>query len=238
MPTALVCRNVGVSYSSYSSLRRLRRRVEVHALKGVDLRLNDGDSLGLIGHNGSGKSTLLQVIAGLLNPTKGEVLARATPRLLGVNAALNNRLTGRQNIEIGCLALGVPRSEIERVAADVAAFAELGDFLDLPVLSYSSGMRQRLAFSISAIVEPEIVLVDEALAVGDRAFKVKCLARLREIRSAAGVVIIATHALNEIQETCNRAIWLHGGEVVLDGEPETVIDAYEHSKRAVNRSLD
>lgn len=237
MAIAVTCRSVGVTYASYATSGHVRRKVDVRALTDINLELQDGEALGLLGHNGSGKSTLMHVIAGLLSPTEGEVLVRATPRLLGVNAALNQRLTGHQNIEIGCLALGVSRRTLRRTAEAVAAFSELDDFLDLPVLSYSSGMRQRLAFSISAIVTPEIVLVDEALAVGDREFKAKCLERLQEIRDAAGAVIIATHSLNEIAETCNRALWLHGGRVVLDGEPEHVIDAYEHSKRDVNRSL-
>ena len=123
------------------------------------------------------------------------------------------------------------------ITREVADFTELGDFLELPVLSYSAGMRQRLAFSISAIVRPEILLIDEALAVGDRGFKAKCLDKIIEIKNAAGVVMLASHSMTEILQSCNRAIWLHGGEIVFAGKPSEVVEAYEESKREVNRSL-
>lgn len=233
---AVVCERVGLEYLTYASNDKgRRRRVGVRALSAINLRVNPGEAIGLVGHNGSGKSTLLRVIAGLLRPTEGSVLVGHMPRLLGVNAALNQRLTGKQNIEVGCLALGLSKAEAREQAQNVAAFSELGDFLDLPVLSYSSGMRQRLAFSISAVVSPEIVLVDEALAVGDWSFKQKCLERLGAIRDNAGVVLIASHAMNEIVETCGRVVWLHQGEIVMDGEPPEVIDAYKGSPEQIDR---
>ena len=220
-------RDVHVSYESLADRGRIRRsKTIVPALKGVDFELHEGEALGLIGRNGSGKSTLMQVIAGLLPRSKGEVAVAAQPQLLGVAAALNARLSGRANIELGCLALGINPRNATQVHARIEEFSELGAALDRPVISYSAGMHQRLAFSIAVTVRPEILLVDEALAVGDQAFKEKCIAELQSVKEDAGTVILATHVMGEILASCTRAIWLEDGTIRQAGDPQDVVKAY------------
>jgi len=204
----------------------------IPALQGVSLDLHTGDALGLIGHNGAGKSTLMHALAGFIQPSRGEVLVRSQPLMLGVNATLNQHLSGHRNISLGLLALGVPRAELPELATDVAESTKLGSFLDLPVKSYSTGMRLRLSFAISTIRAPDILLIDEALAVGDKQFKEQSLRRLNEIRDDAGVVIVASHSLNEIKRTCNRVLWLEGGRVVRLGPTAEVLPDYRKARLA------
>lgn len=216
--------------------KRVSQRVR--ALEGVSLDLFPGDSLGLIGHNGSGKSTLLQVIAGLLPPSAGRVLVSAQPQILGVQAAVNPLISGRRNIEMCGLALGLSKREVIDLVPSIIEFTELQEFIDLPVQTYSAGMKQRLSFAISTVTKPEILLIDEALAVGDARFVAKSLDRLREIRSNAGVVVLASHSLVEISSSCNRVLWLHEGEVQALGDPDAVIAAYEADERTVMRKVE
>lgn len=230
--------DVSVTYRSLADRSRFRREeVIVPALDSLSFELSEGDALGLVGHNGSGKSTLLQVIAGLIPPSTGSVLVSSQPQLLGVRAALSMGLSGWRNIELCCHALGFEPAAIDAVAQEIAEFTELGDFLCLPVSTYSAGMMQRLSFSISASARPRILLIDEALAVGDQQFKQKSLERLREVTADAGVLILATHAMGEIRATCSRAIWLHEGHVEMSGDPVEVTTAYEESQKQVHRSM-
>lgn len=209
--------------------RGLKRRkaAEVHALRGVSFDVRVGESLGIVGTNGSGKSTCLRAIAGLEPPTSGEVLVRSQPRLLGVNAALQPALSGHRNIVLGALALGLPLAEIEKRYDDVVAFSGLGDAIERPLETYSSGMRARLAFSVATLTIPDILLIDEALAVGDRQFRERSLERIRQIRDGAGTVIMVTHNLGEIRATCKRTIWLEQGSLKADGPTEDVLEQYE-----------
>jgi len=225
--------------SARRGFRRHRRTHQrVRALEGVSFELSRGDSLGLIGHNGSGKTTLLQVVAGLIAPSAGTVLVSAQPQILGIQAALNDLISGRRNIEMCGLALGFTRKEIDTLVPSIVDFTELQDFIDLPVQTYSAGMRQRLSFAISTVTKPEILLIDEALAVGDARFVEKSLERLREIRNEAGVVILATHSLGEIEISCNKALWLHEGKTAAFGEPADVIAAYADDDRLVSRTVE
>jgi len=216
---------------------RPRQTKEVAALVDVSFTLQRGDSLGLIGHNGAGKSTLLQSIAGFLRPSRGTVLVSSQPQLLGIKAALNGNASGRQNIELGCLALGMKREMVTELVPQIAEYTELGDFIDLPVRTYSAGMRQRLSFAISTTQTPEILLIDEALAVGDKAFRSKSMQRLRSIREEAGVVILASHSMGAIKGACNKVLWLHNGEIAKFGDPDDVIAAYKKSERTVKRDV-
>lgn len=216
---------------------RSREAKHVDALVDVSFSLQRGDSLGLIGHNGAGKSTLLQSIAGFIRPSKGAVLVSSQPQLLGVQAALNANLSGRRNIELGCLALGMERSTLRELIPTIADYTELGDFIELPVKTYSSGMRQRLGFAISTAQTPEILLIDEALAVGDKAFRAKSVERLQSIRKEAGVVILASHSMPEIVRACNKGLWLHNGEVAGFGDTDTVVAAYKKSEKVVKREV-
>lgn len=238
-PPVVVARDVHITYRTYldqqlglaERLRRGYRRSapryrDVHAVRGVSLTLRRGESLGIIGSNGSGKSTLLTGIAGLIDLDEGEILASSRPQLLGVGAVLNRKLSGRRNIELGCLALGVASGEIDRTIEEICAFTGLADSIDLPLRTYSSGMRARLAFAVATAVRPEILLIDEALAVGDRRFRTRAAERLDEICQAAGAVIVVSHNQNEISQMCTRVMWLEGGQVVADGEPDDILERY------------
>lgn len=206
---------------------RSRRGTEVHAVRGVSLTIGVGESVGLIGPNGSGKSSLLRAIAGVQPMASGRVLIRGRAQLLAVNAALDAQLSGRRNVMLGGLAMGLLPEEIEARMADVVEFSELADAIDRPMRTYSSGMKARLTFSIATMTQPPILLIDEALAVGDRHFRRKSLERLREMQAQANTLVMVTHNLNEIRQTCSRAVWLESGRLVMDGPADDVADAYE-----------
>jgi|GEM_PF-698504 len=211
-------------------LVRSREVRHVAALRGISLTLHTGDALGLIGHNGAGKSTLMHTIAGFIQPSTGSVHVRSQPQMLGVKATLNQRLSGRANIRLGLLALGIAADRVPELVEDIAAETKLGSFIDLPVKTYSTGMRLRLGFAISTVRAPDILIIDEALAVGDKQFKKQSLDRLNEIRDSAGVVILASHSLNEIRRTCNRVIWMDSGRIVMSGPPTEVLPLYREAK--------
>ncbi len=212
-------------------LKRTRGVREVPALRGVSFVAHQTESIGVIGSNGSGKSTLMRALVGLTPPTGGAVYAASRPNLLGVGAALLGNLSGDRNILLGGLALGFSKAEIASMRNDILAFAELEDFADLPMRTYSSGMQARLKFAIAAAQEHEILIVDEALAVGDKGFRARSEARIREIRDRAGTVFLVSHSMGSIRETCNRVIWINSGVLEMDGDTDTVITAYEESKK-------
>ncbi|MGO9164310.1 MAG: ABC transporter ATP-binding protein [Streptosporangiaceae bacterium] len=200
---------------------------EVHAIRGVSFVAYRGDAVGVIGRNGSGKSTLLQAIAGLLPPEQGNVYTTGGASLLGVNAALLDDLTGERNVVLGCLAMGMTKQETKAKYQSVVDFSGVGKFINLPMRAYSSGMGSRLRFAIAAAKTHEVLLVDEALATGDAEFRVKSHNRITELRSAASTVFLVAHNLAEIEETCNRVIWLERGEIVDQGEDVVgIVDRY------------
>ena len=201
----------------------------IEAVRGVTFDVAVGESVGVIGPNGSGKTSLRQATTGLLPLAGGQVLVRSTPAFLGVQAVLRPHLTGWRNIQLGLLAQGLDASEARDRADGVAEFTGLGDFLNLRMEAYSSGMRARLHFAVATALAPEILLIDEALAVGDREFRDKSAARLDEHRAAAGTVLLVSHNLAEIRRSCSRVIWLQEGLVAADGPPEDVLAAYETS---------
>ncbi|WP_413468123.1 ABC transporter ATP-binding protein [Glutamicibacter sp. JL.03c] len=203
----------------------------VHALKGISFVAYENESIGIIGSNGSGKSTLLRAITGLTPPASGSVFARSRPSLLGVGAALIPDLSGDKNITLGGLALGYNREQVEQMREEITKFAELEEFIDLPMKTYSSGMAARLKFAIAASKEHDILIVDEALAVGDAKFRKRSEAKIREIRENAGTVFLVSHSMNSIKETCNRCIWIEKGVQKMDGDPDTVIKAYQQHKK-------
>lgn len=236
--TTIVTRDLHVVYRVYEDRKirlsdvvagRIRSRPfrEIHAVRGVSIEACSGEMIGIVGRNGSGKSTLMQALAGLLPATTGAVYASSQPVILGVSAVLRPALSGRRNVMIGGLALGMTREEVEAGFDDIVAFAGLEEFIDLPMRAYSSGMRARLHFAIATAVTPEILLIDEALAVGDKEFKEKSMARVREMRQRAGTVFLVTHSLTEVRENCTRAIWMDQGVVQADGDPAEVVDQYE-----------
>jgi teichoic acid transport system ATP-binding protein len=199
---------------------------EVHAVRGVSFVAHHGDAIGIIGRNGSGKSTLLRAIAGLLPPHQGAVYTNGQPSLLGVNAALMQQLTGERNIVLGCYAMGMTPSEVREKYDDIVDFSGIGEFVQLPMSTYSSGMGARLRFAISSAKTRDVLLVDEALATGDREFKRKSQQRIMQMREAAGTVLLVAHNLDVIEETCNRVIWLHKGKIRMEGDPQEVLEAY------------
>jgi len=208
--------------------RRTRGSIRtVEAIRGMSFVAYRGDAIGIIGRNGSGKSTLLRAIAGLLPPEKGTVYTTCDASLLGVNAALLDDLTGERNVVLGCLAMGMTKKEIKAKYADIVAFSGVGNFINMPMKTYSSGMGSRLRFAIAAAKDYEILLIDEALATGDAEFRVKSHARIDELRNKAGTVFLVAHDLEAVEETCNRVIWLDGGKIVEHGDDVIgIIDRY------------
>lgn len=199
---------------------------EVHAVRGVSFVAHHGDAIGVIGRNGSGKSTLLRAIAGLLPPHSGAVYTNGQPSLLGVNAALMRELTGERNIVLGCYAMGMNPAQVKEKYEEIVDFSGIGEFVQFPMSTYSSGMGARLRFAIASAKAHDVLLIDEALATGDRDFKRKSQERIKQMREEAGTVFLVAHNLDVIEETCNRVIWLHKGKIKMDGDPQTVLAAY------------
>ncbi|MBY8881140.1 ABC transporter ATP-binding protein [Actinacidiphila acidipaludis] len=202
----------------------------VHAVKGVTFTAYRGEAIGIIGSNGSGKSTILRAIAGLLPPESGKIYTDGQPSLLGVNAALMNDLTGSTNVVLGGLAMGMSQEEVRERYQGIVDFSginEKGDFISLPMRTYSSGMAARLRFSIAAAKNHDVLMIDEALATGDRAFQKRSEERIRELRKEAGTVFLVSHNNNSIRDTCDRVVWLEKGELLMDGPTDDVIKAYE-----------
>src|SRR6266571_3762585 len=220
----------GTAATALMRMLRRRRRPsirEVHAIRGISLVANRGDAIGIIGRNGSGKSTLLRAIAGLLPAERGAVYTTGEAALLGVNAALMDDLTGDRNVVLGCLAMGMTRQESKDRYQGIVDFSGVGEFIDLPMRTYSTGMGSRLRFAIASAKIHDVLLIDEALATGDAEFRRKSHRRIGELRAQAGTVFLVAHNLNEIEETCNRVIWLEKGQVMMDGEDvRGIIDAY------------
>ena len=198
----------------------------VRALKSVSFDAYEGDAIGVVGTNGSGKSTLLSTIAGLLTPTAGQVLVAEEPKLLGVGATLLPSASGLRNIRLGCLALGMSAEEVDDQIDEIVDFTELGEAIDRPLRTYSSGMRARLHFAIATSVRPRILLIDEALSVGDRMFRKKSTERIEELLENAGTLMFVSHSTAEITRQCNRALWIEKGVLRADGAVDEVIDAY------------
>ncbi|MDH2388102.1 ABC transporter ATP-binding protein [Streptomyces sp. HNM0663] len=224
--------------SATAALNRILRREEgasrgmreVHAVRGVSFTAYRGEAIGLIGTNGSGKSTLLRAIAGLLPAESGRVYTNGQPSLLGVNAALMNDLTGERNVMLGGLAMGMSREQIRdryQGIVDFSGINEKGDFITLPMRTYSSGMAARLRFSIAAAKDHDVLMIDEALATGDRPFQIRSEERIRELRKEAGTVFLVSHSSKSIRDTCDRVLWLEKGELLMDGPTDEVIKAYE-----------
>jgi len=235
--TSVLVRDVGKMYRLFNSgsdrlkeaLHPLRKRYhrEYWALRGVNLQIRSGETFGIIGRNGSGKSTLLQIVAGILKPTEGsvEVTGRVAP-LLELGAGFNPEFTGRDNVLLNAAIMGLSRGEMNTRMPLIEAFADIGEFFDQPVKFYSSGMYARLAFAAAINVDPDLLIVDEILAVGDARFQNRCYNRIQEFQAAGKTVIFVTHDLNAVASYCNRAALLDAGKVVAVGDPAGVIDRY------------
>lgn len=199
---------------------------EVHAVKDVSFVAYQGESVALIGRNGSGKSTLLRALAGLIPPDRGEIYLNGRAALLGVNAVLMRQLSGAHNVMIGGQALGLTKQQVRERFDDIVEFSGIGDFIDLPMSAYSSGMAARLRFAISTAAVPDILVVDEALGTGDADFRKRAQARIAQIRDEAGTVFMVSHNNVTIKSMCERVLWLEQGRLVMDGPAEPVVDTY------------
>jgi ABC-type polysaccharide/polyol phosphate transport system ATPase subunit len=200
------------------------RAEDLWALHEVSLEVREGSTFGLIGHNGSGKTTLLKCIAGILRPTSGTIRQRGRlAALLELGAGFHPELTGRENVYLNASFLGLSRKETDRAYEDIVSFAELEDFMDNQVKFYSSGMLVRLGFAVAVHVRPDVLLIDEVLAVGDEAFQAKCIGRVRRFQDEGRTIVLVTHALDTVREICDRAAMLHHGRVHALGSPEDVV---------------
>src|SRR5271157_451798 len=200
------------------------------AVKNVSFEVPQGEMLGLIGRNGSGKSTLLKIIAGVYRPTAGRVTVKGSlAPLIELGAGFHHELTGRENILLNGLLMGYSKREMQEREQRIIDFAEIGDFIDSPVKQYSSGMYTRLAFSVATEIDPEILLIDEILAVGDAPFQEKCFERLRNFRKAGKTILFVSHAMNQVAAQCDRAILIDHGSIMADGHPDEVIEVYRSS---------
>ncbi len=205
---------------------------EVEAVKHVSFDLPQGQILGIVGHNGAGKSTLMRAVAGILPPTSGRIEIRGrVSTLLALGVGFNAQLSGKENVLLGGLAAGLTREQVAAKYDEITEFAELGDFMEMPMKTYSSGMFSRLAFSVAVHMEPDILLVDEALSAGDAAFRHKANAKMQELLSQARTMIMVSHALGTITDMCHQAIWMDHGRLMMHGDPQEVVNAYtDHVK--------
>ena len=242
---AVSVQNVGLTYTTsidkrptlkarLKSLGRGKKHTRVvNALNQVNLDVHYGTVLGVIGSNGAGKSSLMRVISGIVPPTQGRVEVHGSvSTLLALGVGFNPSMTGRANVYLGGLAAGMSRAEIDKQFDAIAEFSELGDAIDAPMRTYSSGMYARLAFSVAATVQPDILIVDEALSTGDAHFKEKSLNRIKELRTADRALILVSHAMATIEDVCNEVAWLHQGKLMARGNPAEVIKQYREFTNA------
>ena len=211
---------------------------DFYALKGVDFDIDKGEIVGIIGRNGSGKSTLLKILAGVLTPTSGSIQVKGKINaMLELGAGFNPELTGIENLELQGFLNGYTKAEIKDKIEDIKAFAEIGEFADQAVKTYSSGMRARLGFALAIHVDPEIMIIDEVLSVGDAPFQRKCFAKIESFKEQGKTILFVSHSLGQVVELCHRAIWLYKGQKVIDGDTKLVAGLYEKYSTKENLNL-
>jgi ABC-2 type transport system ATP-binding protein len=244
---AVSIKNLGKRYRIYTdplhrimeglSFGRMKRHVERWPFRNIDIEVDRGSALGIIGKNGAGKSTLLKIVSGITRATEGEVVVRGSlGSLLELGGGFHPAFTGRRNVFMNAAIMGIPQRTVSERMAEIEDFSELGAALDRPVRTYSSGMIMRLGFSIATMQRPDVLILDEVMAVGDQNFQAKCMERMREIRAVGTTILFVSHSMYHIRQMCDRAVWLHGGELREEGEPIEVSDAYlqwMHAQRTV-----
>jgi lipopolysaccharide transport system ATP-binding protein len=241
----IALRNASVDFPVYdASARSLKKRVFrgvvgakiaerpdghfiIRSLENVSFDVHDGERIGIIGHNGAGKTTLLRVLSGIFRPTGGTAIVEGKcVSLISISVGIDPEATGRQNIRLRGVMMGMSAREIAACADDIAEFSGLGEFLDMPLRTYSTGMQLRLAFAVSTAVAPDILIMDEWLSTGDAEFQHRANDRLRAIVDSSNILVLASHSVSLIKENCNRVIWLEKGRVRMDGNPDDVLNAY------------
>jgi ABC-type polysaccharide/polyol phosphate transport system ATPase subunit len=250
METELTLQNVSVSFPIYhSGTRSLKKRllsrgtggqlasdandrIVVEALRNLSLSLSPGDRVALVGHNGAGKTTLLRVMAGIYEPFAGTVIARGRiSPMFDISLGIDHEISGYDNIRLRGLILGLTPQEIEKLMPDIAEFTELDDYLDIPVRTYSSGMKTRLTFAVATCFSPEILLMDEWIVAGDAGFLAKAQHRIQSFVERASILVLASHSIEICRKWCNKAVWLERGEIKMQGDIETVLAAYSEEAR-------
>ena len=221
------------------SIKKKKYSKDHYALKNINLNIKHGESVGIVGTNGSGKSTLLKLITGVVTPTTGVIKTKGKiAALLELGAGFNPEYTGIENIYLNGTMMGYTEQEMEKRVPAIVDFADIGEFIYQPVKSYSSGMFARLAFAVSINVEPDILIVDEALSVGDTRFQVKCIDKMRELQESGTTILFVTHAIEQIKRFCTRAIWIKNGEIAEDGEASQVVDLYDNFMKYGERKIE
>lgn len=228
--------NVAIQFKNVSKIYKLKRKDKMadkgqkmqyfYALKDLSFEIKKGQVVGILGTNGSGKSTMALVLSGIASPNEGEMIVNGEQALIAINTGLNNQLTGLENIELKGALLGLSKKRIKEITDGVIEFAEIGDFLYQPVKKYSSGMRSRLGFAINLCLDPDILIIDEALSVGDKGFAQKCLKKMQELKEQGKTIIFISHSLPQVRQFCDSALWLEGGKLREFGEINTVCDHY------------
>jgi len=232
--TAILCQNLNKDYPIYKNdAQRLKgllfprfRPDMFTALRDINLAVKKGEILGIVGLNGSGKSTLAKIITGITYPTSGTVQTDGEVSMLSVNAGIDNYLTGRENIYYKCTLLGFPVKYIKEIEEEIIQFADIGIYIDQPVRTYSSGMRSRLGFAISVYLDPDILIIDEALSVGDSSFADKSLAKMQEFKDKGKTILFVSHSVSQMQDFCDKVMWLHQGVILGLDKPEMIIRPY------------
>ena len=235
MKESVVINNVTKKYKMYKSKKEqllevflLKRNIpSFKALSNISLTVYEGDIVGLVGINGSGKSTLSNLIGDLTQPTIGNIKKNGSVNVIAINAGLDGQLTGLENIELKCLLLGYSKKKIQELIPEIIEFSELGEFINQPVKKYSSGMKSKLGFAISVTVDPDILIIDEALSVGDQTFINKSFGKMKEFKEKGKTIFFVSHNLREVRKFCTKVAWIEGGSLKQFGEVNEVLDNYE-----------
>ena len=229
--------NVSKIYSLKTKNKNASNK-KFYALKNINFNIEKGEIVGILGSNGSGKSTISSIIAGITSVDSGNVIINGEQALISINTGLNNQLTGLENIKLKGALLGLSKGKVEKITQGVIEFAELGDFLYQPVKRYSSGMKSRLGFAISINLDPDIILIDEALSVGDSGFAAKCMKKMEEFKQSGKTIFFVSHSLSQVKSFCNKALWVEGGELKAYGEINEIAKQYDDYIKEIKKKTE